>query len=175
MTDKKLISILNTSANQEVFFGPQGFKQVATQNELNKAQLGFGMSELGQAATSDDLSGEEKGCWQTSWQVFARDTELGDPYFVDTNQAELPVYTGFLAETGWEVELVATSLVSYIACMQLLFDHGQQTQAQFFPDPSSVIDEAILQRLQQQLIEISSCHKFWQLFMQCYLDWLIED
>jgi hypothetical protein len=175
MTDKKLMSILNTSANQEVFFGPQGFKQVVTQNELNKAQLGFGMSELGQPASSDDVSGEEKGCWQTSWQVFARDTELGDPYFVDTNQAELPVYTGFLAKAGWEVESVATSLVSYIACMQLLFEHGQQSQAQFFPDPSSVIDEAILQRLQQQLIEISGCQQFWQLFMQCYLDWLIED
>ncbi|MFT6920813.1 MAG: hypothetical protein ACJA2G_003466, partial [Cognaticolwellia sp.] len=52
MIDKKLMSILNTSANQEVFFGPQGFKQVATQNELNKAQLGFGMSELGQSASS---------------------------------------------------------------------------------------------------------------------------
>jgi hypothetical protein len=59
--------------------------------------------------------------------------------------------------------------------MQLLFDHGQQTQAQFFPDPSSGIDEAILQQLQQQLIEISGGQKFWQLFMQCYLDWLIED
>ncbi|TWX65406.1 hypothetical protein [Colwellia sp. C1TZA3] len=175
MTDKELMSILNTSANQEVFFGPQGFKQVATQDELNKAQLGFGISELGQAAASDDLSSEAKGCWQASWQVFARDTELGDPYFVDTNQTELPVYTGFLAEAGWEVEQVATSLVSYIACMQLLFNHGQQTQAQFFPDPNSVIDETILQQLQQQLIELSGCQHFWQLFMQCYLDWLIED
>jgi hypothetical protein len=167
MTDKKLMSILNASANQEVFFGPQGFKQVA--------QLGFGMSVLGQAAISDDLSGQEKGCWQRSWQVFARDTELGDPYFVDTKQAELPVYTGFLAEAGWELELVATSLVSYIDCMQLLFDHGQQTQAQFFPDPSNVTDEVVLQRLQQQLIEISGGQQFWKLFMQCYFDWLIED
>jgi hypothetical protein len=175
MTDKKLMSTLNTLAHDEVFFGPQGFKQVTTLDELNKAQLGFGMTELGQAQTSERVSGEEKGCWQTSWQVFARDTELGDPYFVDNNQDNLPVYTGFLGDEGWEIEQVASSLVGYISCMQLLFNHGEQMQAQYFPDLSSVTDETTLEQLQQQLIEISGSEHFWQLFIQCYIDWLIEE
>ena len=175
MTDKELISKLTTLTNHEVFFGPQGFNNVTTVDELNQAQLGFGVSELGQPATNENLPSEAAGSWQPAWQVIARDTELGDPYFVDAREDLLPVYTGFLAENGWEVEQVATSLEAYVTCIQLLFDHGQQTQAQFFPDDFTVTDEIILQQLKQQLIEVSGCQKFWQLFMQCYLDWLIEE
>ena len=175
MTDKKLMSILNTLANTDIFFGPQGFKNVTSAVELNNAQLGFGMSELGQAIANNDTAPEEKGSWQTTWQVIARDTELGDPYFVDIGQPTLPVYTGFLGDEGWEVEQVATTLAGYIECMALLFSHGQQSQAQFVPDETSVIDEDLLQPLQEQLIEISGCKHFWQMFMQCYLDWLMED
>ncbi len=175
MTDKELISKLNTLTNKEVFFGPQGFNNVTTIDELNQAQMGFGGSELEQSSTNENLYGEEAGCWQSSWQVFARDTELGDPYFVDIRENLLPVYTGFLADNGWEVEQVAESLEAYIACIQLLFEHDQQTQAQFFPDDTTVTDEVVLQQLKQQLIEVSGCQHFWQLFMQCYLDWLTEE
>lgn len=175
MKDKKLISILNTLTNTEVFFGPQGFKNVASKDELISAQIGFGMNELGQAIVSDTPSTENQSSWLASWQVIARDTELGDPYFVDNNQPDLPVYTGFLGDEGWEIEQVATSLTSYIACMALLFNHGQQCQAQFVPDESSVIDEGVLQTLQEQLVTTSGCKHFWQMFMRCYLDWLMED
>jgi len=175
MIDNKLVSILNTLDNHEVFFGPQGFKNVTLAAELTEAQLGFGMSELGQVAANEGLASAEQGSWQVSWQVFARDTELGDPYFVDTNQLNLPVYTGFLGDKGWEAEQVATSLASYVDCINLLFNHGQQTQAQFFPDQSSVTDESTLAPLQQQLFEISGCQHFWQMFMRCYRDWLTEE
>lgn len=175
MIDNKLVSILNTLDNHEVFFGPQGFKNVTSAAELTEAQLGFGMSELGQVAANEGLASAEQGSWQVSWQVFARDTELGDPYFVDTNQLNLPVYTGFLGDKGWEAEQVATSLASYVDCINLLFNHGQQTQAQFFPDQSSVTDESTLAPLQQQLFEISGCQHFWQMFMRCYRDWLTEE
>tara|TARA_R110000744_G_scaffold378060_1_gene493744 strand:- start:414 stop:941 length:528 start_codon:yes stop_codon:yes gene_type:complete len=175
MTEVKLISMLNTLTNTEVFFGPQGFKNVLSVDELNKAQLGFGISELGQVVASDDSATEENGTWQASWQVIARDTELGDPYFIDNNHSDLPVFTGFLADKGWEIEQVAISLTAYIACMELLLNHGQQSQAQFVPDETSVIDQGILQLLQEQLITTSGCKHFWQMFMQCYLDWLIED
>ena len=52
MTDKELISKLTTLTNHEVFFGPQGFNNVTTVDELNEAQLGFGVSELGQSGPS---------------------------------------------------------------------------------------------------------------------------
>lgn len=174
MSDKKLLSVLNALAHQSVFFGPQGFNNVTSQAQLHKAQLGFGISELGQE-TAQQGTTIEAGQWQASWQVVGRDTELGDPYFVDTQHGDLPVYTGFLADKGWEVEQVATTLPSYVRCMQLLLTHGGQTQAHFFPDHSSITDEATLAQLEQELIELSGCQHFWQLFMQCYRDWLVED
>lgn len=63
MTDKELISKLNTLTNKEEFFGPQGFNNVTTIDELNQAQMGFGGSELEQSSTNENLSGEEAGCW----------------------------------------------------------------------------------------------------------------
>jgi len=170
MTVDKLIRSLNSLDSSEVFFGPQGFKHMTTEDELQKAQLGFGMNELGQA-----ISNTDHGCWQASWLVFARDTELGDPYFVDIQQVELPVYTGFLADEGWELAQVATTLSGYVCCMQLLFDHGGQTQAQFYPDQTSVKDDSVIAQLEQKLIELSGYQHFWQLFIQCYRDWLIEE
>lgn len=175
MIEKKLISMLHTLATPEVFFGPQGFKNVVSGDDLAKAQIGFGMNDVGQKITGDDDSTESNTSWQASWQVIARDTELGDPYFVDSAQSELPVYTGFLADEGWEIELVATSLSGYIACMALLCSYGQQSNAQFVPDEKSVVDENVLQLLQEKLIKISGAAQFWQMFMRCYIDWLTEE
>ena len=175
MTDNKIISNLETLASYEVFFGPQGFNHVVSEAELNKAQRGFGDIASSQAGASENLALAEQGSWQATWRVFARDTEMGDPYFVDVNQPELSVYTGFLGEKGWEIEQVATSLVSYVACINLLFNHSKQAQAQFFPDNSSVTDEGVLAVLEQQLIESSGCQHFWQFFMSCYRDWLSDD
>lgn len=175
MTDKKLIDILSNLTQSTVFFGPQGFNHVATEDELIKAQFGFGVNDLGQAIVSDNSANDSQGCWQSSWRVFARDTELGDPYFVDLTQASLPVYTGFLAENGWQIELVATSLVNYVRCMELLFKQGEQSQAQFFPDQNTITEPLMIQNLQQQLINSAECQQFWQIFMQGYSDWLIED
>jgi hypothetical protein len=175
MTASKIISTLSALNNNDVFFGPQGFKNVVSESELTAAQLGFGASDTGQMIADTTKTDAEPRQWQPSWQVFARDTELGDPYFVDNSQPELPVYTGFLGDNGWEIEQVASTLTAYVNCMTLLFNHGQQSQAQFFPDENTVTDEDALARLQEQLIEVSACQHFWQMFMGCYLDWLVED
>ena len=37
MTAQKLISMLNTLSNPEVFFGPQGFKHITSLDELTAA------------------------------------------------------------------------------------------------------------------------------------------
>ena len=174
MTAQKLVSMLDTLDNAEVFFGPQGFKHITSLDELVAAQLGFGTNASDQLVVNESTA-ESKGRWQSSWQVFARDTELGDPYFVDTLQDELPVYTRFLGDEGWEQSLVAQSLEAYILCLQLLSNYGTQMQAQFVPDHNSIVDKVVLAKLQQELSDISGAEHFWQLFMQCYQDWLIED
>ncbi len=173
MTANKLVSVLNTVDESEIFFGPQGFKQITSEEELNAAQLGFGVNESGQPIAN--TASNNIGDWQTAWLVFARDTELGDPYFVDTLKPELPVYTGFLGDNGWEEELVASSIEAYVLCMQLLLKQGLQTQAQFVPDDNTVVDADVLADMQQQLIKISGSEHFWQMFFRCYQDWLLDE
>lgn len=174
MIDKKLVSVLNTLEHPEVYFGPQGFKHITSINELTKAQLGFGVNAVKSPVTSDNTTSSD-GDWQASWLVFARDTELGDPYFIDVLQPELPVYTGFLGDAGWEKTLVAQTLDGYILCMQLLTSCNTQKQAQFIPDESSIADAGALENLQQALSKASGAEYFWQMFIQCYQDWLIEE
>lgn len=168
--ENKLINILSSLKYDAVFFGPQGFLLMTSESTFEQAQLGFGRDEDGL-----DLSGSSAGDWQSSWQVIARDTELGDPYFVDTNDHELPVYTAFLGESGWECEQVSSTLTGFVDCMHLLQSHGEQSQAQFFPDDKTVVDDVKLANLQQQLTDISSAVGYWQYFFRCYQDWLHED
>jgi hypothetical protein len=170
MIEKELVSILNKLDNQAVFFGPQGFMIANTLKALAEAQFGFGKDEAG-----NDLSGSNAGDWQSSWLIIARDTELGDPYFIDASQTEYPVYTAFLSESGWEVELVATSLIGFVHCMNLLHSNGKQAEAQFVPDENTLVDEAALTALLQTLSEHAENQPFWQMFFNCYQDWLLED
>ncbi|WP_085297066.1 hypothetical protein [Cognaticolwellia mytili] len=170
MIEKELVSVLNKLSNQAIFFGPQGFMIVDTPAGLEEAQYGFGKDEAG-----NDLSGSNTGDWQASWLIIARDTELGDPYFIDASQAEYPVYTAFLGESGWEVELVATSLLGFIHCMNLLHSNGEQAEAQFVPDDNTIVDEAVLASLQKELSECAGNQSFWKMFFNCYQDWLLED
>ncbi|MGB1262466.1 MAG: hypothetical protein ACPG52_06115 [Cognaticolwellia sp.] len=170
MVNNKLLSMLSALNSNKVFFGPQGFIIVDSEPALTQAQYGFGSDQDG-----NDLSGTNVGDWQPSWQVIARDTELGDPYFIDVSQAQLPVYTAFLGEAGWEVELVAASLEGFVKCINLLHSAGEQTQAQFFPDEKTIIDEAYLTQLISQLSDSAENPSFWQMFMRCYQDWLSED
>ena len=170
MVNNKLLSILNALDSNEVFFGPQGFIIADSESALIEAQHGFGNDQDG-----NDLSGTNTGDWQSSWQVMARDTELGDPYFIDVSQEQLPVYTAFLGEAGWEVELVSASAAGFVSCINLLRAAGEQTQAQFFPDENTIVDEKHLTELLQALSNNAENQHFWQMFMRCYQDWLTED
>lgn len=170
MINKKLLNILHALDSQQVFFGPQGFLVVNSPVALKEAQYGFGKDESG-----NDLSGSNAGDWQSSWIIIARDTELGDPYFVDASVDELPVYTAFLGEAGWETELVAASLTGFVDCINLLHRNGEQKEAQFVADENTIVAEAQLSELLQQLSKHSACQPFWQMFFRCYQDWLLED
>jgi len=170
MIKNKLFEILSALDSNEVFFGPQGFVISNTLAALEEAQYGFGTDETG-----NDLSGTNAGDWQSSWLIIARDTELGDPYFIDASQDEFPVHTAFLGESGWEVELVATSLLGFIKCMNLLHSNGEQAEAQFVPDENSIVDESTLVSLQTVLSEHADNQAFWQMFFNCYQDWLVEE
>jgi len=170
MNNPKLFGILSTVKNKETYFGPQGFIIATTENELDAAQHGFGLHPNG-----TDLSGSNGGDWQSSWLVIARDTELGDPYFVDIDDDHFPVYTAVHVEGIWQQELVASSLKGFLACLTLLFDNGRQERAQFVPDNTTIEDKNQLIQLSNSLVKTSGSESFWLMFFECYLDWLEDD
>jgi hypothetical protein len=155
----KIIGILNKLVKKNIFFGPQGFSFPSSINELEK---------LNETFASDNE-------WASSWLVFSQDIELGDPYFVNTESELLPVYTAMYAEGGWEVEMVASSLDSFITCMGILDDQSNQEQAQIIPDDSTITNSLQLKEIERNLIANSAVENFWQMFFECYMDWLEDD
>jgi len=160
------LSALNKST---IFFGPQGFALAITEQALKQAQHGFSRKP-----DSSTLPSNEAGNWQSNWLVIATDTELGDPYFVDTSTEKLIVYTAMLTDNGWQKEQVANSLVSFINCLKILDESNNQTNATIIPDETSITDVKRLLSLKTQLITFSDCESFWTLFFECYHDWLLD-
>ena len=170
MNKLTLVNQLTQIQQNEVYFGPQGFVIATNENELENAQQGYSVDDEGLV-----LSAEELGGWENHWLVIAQDTELGDPYFVDISASELPVYTAIYGEGIWESSPVASSLAAFLQCLSLLADMAEQQGPQFVPDESSITDSSQLAGLQQRIIAISGCETFWNMFFDCYLDWLSDE
>lgn len=170
MTTTFIIEKLNELAQETIFFGPQGFHLALNQKSIKKFQIGFSVNKNGQ-----NLCGLQPGQWQKSWLIIAKDTELGDPYFIDTLDANMAVYTGVFHHNIWHRELVAVNLNAFIACLSQLKTLGLQTSAHFMPDDTSIRDNKIVNQLQAKLIQLSHSESFWQHFIEGYRDWLIDD
>ena len=170
MNTSTLFSLLKPLQQNTVYFGPQGFEVISHKDELQSAQQGFSLD-----ANNQPLSASEKANWQDNWLVFARDTELGDPYFVDSNEQQLPVYTAFLNDNGWQIELVASSLQGFVQSLNLLFEAKQQKAPLFVPDNTCIDDQQLLTNLHSKLVTFTQAENFWRIFIEGYLGWLQED
>ena len=170
MAPNELLNLLHKSNDIEFYFGPQGFALAESVDALLQSQVGYSIDPLGAPIT-----GEAEGDWRNEWVVIGKDTELGDPYFLDISQQALPVYTAFPTESGWEIEAVAKSLNSFLGCLSQLKNTGRQTQAIFVPDVQSITSSEALTELKATLITCSECPAFWTKFMDSYIDWLEDE
>jgi len=170
MTNSAILTILNNINSKEVYFGPQGFKIMTEQDELNLSQLGFSRDDDG-----SDLTGTDQGKWHSNWLVIAMDLEMGDPYFIDTSKSDYPVYTAIQGESFWHVEEVTPSLKGFITSLNYLQQTSCQTESLFVADETTITNTTQLTALQQKLIELSAAEVFWSVFFSNYLDWLEED
>jgi len=170
MTTTDLLKKLKTLGRKEVYFGPQGFLFTSDEEELEKAQTGFAIHPDG-----TNMVGNNQGDWQKNWQVIALDTELGDPYFIDLDDDNSPVYTALQIDGVWEENPVASSLERFIKCLILFIKANNQASPIFVPDENTIADKIVLSQLESQLIELSSCKDFWEQFFECYFDWLNEE
>ena len=101
---------IRQSLPDEVSFGCGGIELFALA-EIESLQVGYSIKPDG----SSLCTGEE-GAWQPAWIVIGRETGLGDPIFIDTSSAALPVYTAMHGEGTWELVSVATSAEAFANC-----------------------------------------------------------
>jgi hypothetical protein len=79
-------------------------------DELGEMQVGFGVDPDG-----GDLSGGQRGDWRASWVVIGIEEDLGDPFFVDLAEPDLPVFTAMHGAGTWDPKAVAPALQDLLA------------------------------------------------------------
>jgi len=174
MDQTELPNKLKTFEHKEVFFGPQGFNVLSRMAEFNKAQIGYSIDKHGVSLVNNDSDNEShSGNWQSSWVVIAKDTELGDPYFVDVSDESLEVYTELAEEENqWQKTLVSSTLEGFSKCLTAIHQQCEQKSAMYIPDESCIFDLEVLENFGMQLVEHSQTNDFWQHFFVGYVDWL---
>lgn len=76
--------------------------------DLDSAQVGYATDVQGRDLTSGE------GAWQPDWLVIGTDHFLGDPYFVDLSQPDMPVFTAVHGAGKWDPQPVADSLRAFL-------------------------------------------------------------
>ena len=162
MSIKKLTKLLNKFKIKEVYFGGEGFQLVSI-DELHSAQIGYSIQPDG-----TDLEGD----WKKEWVVIGNDPILDDPYFVDTNQASLPVYTAMHGAGAWNPNKVSGSLQNFLECLRYLKSVSPVDDLRITPDESTITDEEELTKMENKLTKICGESYFWSYFFKNHKQWL---
>ena len=164
----EIIEALKSHQLQDIFFGFDGFS-IAQVSTLNELQLGYSIGPDG-----EDLTGENEGDWQSNWVVIGNSTDVGDPFFVDTRQIELPVYTSMHGMGEWIPESVATSLSSFLQALSYLNDISGQDMARIYPDNSTIVEPSELVVIKDTLSRLSGVEDYWECFIEQHREWVDE-
>lgn len=171
MSDERLgqvETLLSEFALSEVYFGSEGYR-IFLPAELAKAQNGYARHPNGTS-----LTGEKPGDWKKEWLVFGRDTQLGDPYFVDTSAGDLPVYSAMHGMGKWEPLDVCPTLKGFLAALRHLHQAAGQSAAQIEPDGSTMTGRPQLKKLEDELAALSGERDFWKDMFERHTEWLEE-
>lgn len=108
---------LRTASPTTVSVGAGGITFLAL-DELDAGQVGYARTPEGR-----DLTGTGEGDWRSSWLVFACETGLGDPIFVDLADATFPVFSAMHGAGSWDPTLIAESFQGFIRALGVLRHH----------------------------------------------------
>lgn len=169
MSHENLENLLKEFALTEVYFGGEGFRICAVE-ELPEAQLGYSKHPNG-----TDLTGKNAGDWKKEWVIVGNDTELGDPYFVDTSNSMLPVLTAMHGAGSWEPNEVSPSLRNFLSCLAYLRSISTQDNSLIEPNDSTIKKRKELKALETKLSELNGEAYFWNCFFERYSEWLKEN
>jgi hypothetical protein len=168
MKNFEIIKILKKYNLGEIYFGSSGFT-IFKENELEKAQLGYATHPDG-----TDLTGSNEGDWDKNWVVFGQNASLGDPYFVDTENSELPVYTAMHGTGTWSPNEISPNLNSFLSSLSYLSSRSKEDGCMISPNEDTITDEAQLSEIGDELNRINQDSWFWSNFIEQHLEWIEE-
>lgn len=169
MSQTKLEQILNSFHITVVYFGSDGFR-IYTPEELDNAQLGYSRHPDGTV-----LTGQNEGDWKSEWIVIGNDTNLGDPYFVDTSNEKLPVFTAVHGAGAWEPSIVSPALLSFLRSLEYLRTQSTQEDSLVEPDGSTITDRGRIKNLENEMNNLNAENEFWGAFFERHVEWLEEN
>jgi len=105
---------IRQSLPDEVSFGCGGIALFPL-GKIESAQVGYSVK-----ADGTSLCTGKDGGWQPAWLVIGQETACGDPIFIDTDNAALPVYTTMHGVGAWQPNDVAGSAEIFAACLKEL-------------------------------------------------------
>jgi hypothetical protein len=130
---------------------------------IEQEQVGYSV-----AADGTPLSSEQDGAWRPSWVVIGQETACGDPIFIDTASAAMPVFTAIHGEGAWHPNPVASSAEAFAKCVQE-FSHissGRSNPVEREANPLGVEErKRFLDRL-AELNGTTSAPKFWDVLLE---------
>jgi len=127
---------------------------------LNDAQVGYRIDEHGNSIIT-----EQPGDWEEAWIVIGNDS-LGDPIFIDSTNAHLPVFTAPHGDGEWEPIGIAHSLDLFKGILTELneLSIGRKSPAALEKNPIPEKDaERFLQKIEDKNPEAEMW--WWELFL----------
>jgi hypothetical protein len=114
MTHEPYLRLLETVSPDDVEFGAGGIGLYSA-DALDEAQVGYGVHPDGTPQT-----GAGDGDWRPSWRVIAQDLLCGDPVFIDTAVAEMPVFTAAHGVGRWDPVRIADSSPAFFGALDVV-------------------------------------------------------
>ena len=164
----EITQALNSYKLNDIFFGANGFS-ISDGSTIQGLQLGCSIHSDG-----SDLTGSKDGDWNKFWIVIGSDTEIGDPFFVDTSEPSLPVYTAMHGMGQWDAERISTSLSAFLEVLLFLNSISRQDFVRIAPDDDTIINPKELATIEKKLCEISGEEDYWKNFIEQHQEWVDE-
>jgi hypothetical protein len=116
--------------------------------ELIQEQEGFSFEE-GQI-----IKAPRPSQWRPSWVVIGHSSLLGDPYFLDVQEADAegdcPVYTAMSGTDTWEAKLCASSFAMFLRVLSVTMQVAEGfNESQLDYDDEFVFREALGDKIRQ--------------------------
>jgi hypothetical protein len=83
--------------------------------ELYEGQTGYSIDSNG-----NSFGSEEDGDWKNNWLVIGYEEFCGDPFFIDLDLENFPVFTAIHGIGIWQETLIADSFESFIKSLKLV-------------------------------------------------------